>query len=172
MRLFCSSVIKIISSERIRQYSSQFVYFFNFDALLTQLAHKLIGRSIQFGTPHFLLVEFISDEAQPVPVQTPQQPQHSFHMSHPAGKQIFAAVVETMTTTGNGCKSGVSSHSAAANRWRGSDLESESPAPAALINHRVCTRPRPRATWKICSLACLCEAAASEREAEEEAEGF
>lgn len=143
-----------------------------------QSALKIISKSMRFGTPHspntFILAELISNEAQPVPVQTPQQPQRSFHASHPVGKQISAAVLATMTATGNGCKSGVSSRSATANRWRGSDSESESesPAPAALINHCVCTRPRPRATWKICRPARLCEAAASEEEEEEEAEGF
>lgn len=100
---------------------------------------KIISKSMRFGTPHspntFILAELISNEAQPVPVQTPQQPQHSFHASHPAGPQISVSVLETMTTTGNGCKSGASSRSAAANRWRGSDSESEpeSPAPAAFV---------------------------------------
>lgn len=164
-----------------RAHSTNSSFFIHF----AQSALKIISKSMRFGTPHspnaFILAELMSNEAQPVPVQTPQQPQRSFHASHPVGKQLSAAVLETTTTTatGNGCESGVSSRSAAANRWRGSDSESESesPAPAALINHCVCTRPRPRATWKICWLARLCEAAASQGEAEEEedeeeAEGF
>lgn len=57
------------------------------------LALEIKSRSIQFGTSHFpvtfILAEFICDEAQPVPIQTPQQPQHSFHTSRPAGRLIF-----------------------------------------------------------------------------------